>query len=123
LSSKKKLSLLISAFLSISFNIDAPCHIGYCVNKPSFLPLRATAPGELWPPERSASILLYSSFFLPTLSLSFSFADFDFHSVHPSEADYLVSERLSFYGVRYLASRPTPNLEDQGVPLRLATTP
>jgi hypothetical protein len=27
---------------------------------PSFLPLGATAQGELWPPEQSASILLYS---------------------------------------------------------------
>jgi hypothetical protein len=26
----------------------------------SFLPLGATAQGELWPPEQSASILLYS---------------------------------------------------------------
>jgi hypothetical protein len=25
--------------------------------------------------------------------------------------------------VRLLASRPTPNLEDQGIPLRLAPTP
>jgi hypothetical protein len=29
---------------------------------PSFLPLGATAQGELWPPEQSASISLYSSF-------------------------------------------------------------
>jgi hypothetical protein len=29
---------------------------------PSFLPLGATAQGELWPPEQSASILLYYSF-------------------------------------------------------------
>jgi hypothetical protein len=28
---------------------------------PSFLTLGATAQGELWPPEQSASILLYSS--------------------------------------------------------------
>jgi hypothetical protein len=40
----------------------------------------------------------------------------------PSEADYLVPEQFSFYGVR-LASRPTPNLEDQGIPLRLGPTP
>jgi hypothetical protein len=33
---------------------------------------------------------------------------------NPSEADCLVSEQFSFYGVRLLASRPTPNLEDQG---------
>jgi hypothetical protein len=42
-----------------------------------------------------------------------------FHSFHPSEADYLVPEQFSFYGVRFLVSRPTPNLEDQG----LAPTP
>jgi hypothetical protein len=46
-----------------------------------------------------------------------------FHSFHPSEADYLVSEQFSFYGVRVLASRPTPNLEDQGILLRLASRP
>jgi hypothetical protein len=62
-----------------------------------FLPLGAIARGELWPPEQSASIL--------------------------SEADYVVSEQFSFYGVRLVASRPTPNLEDQGIPLRLAPTP
>jgi hypothetical protein len=39
-----------------------------------------------------------------------------FHSFHPSEADY------RYYGVR-LVSRPAPNLEDQGIPLRLAPTP
>jgi hypothetical protein len=42
---------------------------------------------------------------------------------HPSEADYLVPEQYSFYGMRLLASRPIPNLEDQGIPLRLAPTP
>jgi hypothetical protein len=31
-----------------------------------------------------------------------------------SEADYLVPEQFSFFGVRLLASRPTPNLEYQG---------
>jgi hypothetical protein len=41
----------------------------------------------------------------------------------PSEADYVVSEQFSFYSVRLLASRPTPNLEDQGIPLRLAPIP
>jgi hypothetical protein len=46
-----------------------------------------------------------------------------FHSFHQSEADYLVPEQFSFYGVRSLASRPTPNLDDQGIPLRLAPTP
>jgi hypothetical protein len=49
----------------------------------------------------------------------FLLADFP----RPSEADYLVSTQFSFYGVRLLASRPTPNLEDQGIPLRLAPTP
>jgi hypothetical protein len=66
---------------------------------PSFLPLGAAAQGELWPPEQSAFIPLYS------------------------EADCLVSEQFSFYGVRLLASRPTPNLKDLGIPLRLAPTP
>jgi hypothetical protein len=46
-----------------------------------------------------------------------------FHSFYPSEADYLVRERFSFYGMKLLASRPTPNLEDQGIPFRLAPTP
>jgi hypothetical protein len=46
-----------------------------------------------------------------------------FHSFHPSEADYLVPEQFSFYCVRLLASRATPNLEDQGIPLRLTPTP
>jgi hypothetical protein len=32
-----------------------------------------------------------------------------FHSFHPSEADYLVPEEFSFYGMGLLASRPTPN--------------
>jgi hypothetical protein len=44
-------------------------------------------------------------------------------SFHPSKADYLVFEQFSFYGVRLLASRPTPNLEDRGIPLHLAPTP
>jgi hypothetical protein len=35
----------------------------------------------------------------------------------------LVSEQFSFYGVSLLASRPTPNLEDQVILLRLAPTP
>jgi hypothetical protein len=38
------------------------------------------------------------------------------HSFHPSESDYLVPEQFSFYGVRLLVSRPTPNLEVQGIP-------
>jgi hypothetical protein len=41
---------------------------------------------------------------------------------HSSEADYLVPEQFGFYGVRLLVSRPTPNLKDQGIPLRLAPT-
>jgi hypothetical protein len=44
-------------------------------------------------------------------------------SLHPSEADYMVSKQFSFYGVRLLASRPAPNLKDQGIPLLLAPTP
>jgi hypothetical protein len=40
-----------------------------------------------------------------------------------SEADCLVSEQFSFYGVRLLVTRPNPNLEDRGIPLRLAPTP
>jgi hypothetical protein len=46
-----------------------------------------------------------------------------FHSFHPSEADYLIPEQFSFYNVRLLASRPTPNPEDQGISLRLAPIP
>jgi hypothetical protein len=46
---------------------------------PSFLPLSTTAQGELWPPEQSASILLYSSSFLAILSLFTS----GNHHVHP----------------------------------------
>jgi hypothetical protein len=45
-----------------------------------------------------------------------------FSSLHPCEADYLVPEQFSFYGVKLLVSRPTPTLEDQGIPLRLAPT-
>jgi hypothetical protein len=45
------------------------------------------------------------------------------YSFHPSEADYLAPEQFSFYGVRLLVSRPTPILEDQGIPPRLAPTP
>jgi hypothetical protein len=40
-----------------------------------------------------------------------------FLSFFPSEADYLGPEQFNFYGVRLLVSRPTPNLEDQGIPL------
>jgi hypothetical protein len=46
-----------------------------------------------------------------------------FHSLHPPEADFLIPEQYSFYGVRLLVSRPTPNLEDQGIPLCPAPTP
>jgi hypothetical protein len=49
--------------------------------RPSFIPLGATAQGELWPAEQSASILLYS------------------------EADCLVSEQFGFYGVRLITKR------------------
>jgi hypothetical protein len=66
---------------------------------PLRLPLGATTHGELWPPEQSTSILLYS------------------------EADYLVPEQFSFNGVRLVVSRPTPNLEDQDILHRLAPTP
>jgi hypothetical protein len=41
----------------------------------------------------------------------------DFCSVHPPEADCLVSEQFSFYGVRLLASPPNPSLEDKGIPV------
>jgi hypothetical protein len=41
----------------------------------------------------------------------------------PFETDYLVSEQFSFYSVRLLASLPTPNLEDQDIPLCPAPTP
>jgi hypothetical protein len=67
----------------------------------SFLPLGATAQGELWPPEQSASILLYS------------------------EANPLVSELFSFYSVKLLASRlrldPTPWPVRHWVTLPVAT--
>jgi hypothetical protein len=45
------------------------------------------------------------------------------HSFHSFEADYLVPEQFSFYGVRLLVSRTTPNLEDQDILLHLAPTP
>jgi hypothetical protein len=80
----------------------------------NFLPLGATAQGELWPPEQAASILLYSSSTGVFLSCRIYFI---------LEADYLVSQPFNFYGVRLLASRPTLNLEDQGIPLCLAPTP
>jgi hypothetical protein len=80
----------------------------------SFLPLGTTAQGELWPSEQSASISLCSSL---TGSSYLSC-----HTYFILEADYLVSQQFNFYSVRLLASRPTPNLEDQGIPLRLAPT-
>jgi hypothetical protein len=46
-----------------------------------------------------------------------------FHSFHPCKADYVVPEQFSFYGLMLLASRPTSNLEDQGILLRLGPTP
>jgi hypothetical protein len=51
----------------------------------SFLPLGATAQGELWPPEQSASILLYSS-----------------------SADCLVSEQFSFLLCEVVSLTPNP---------------
>jgi hypothetical protein len=48
--------------------------------------------------------------------------DVDFRSIYSSEAEYPVSEQYSFYGMKLLASRPTPSLGDQGT-LRLAPTP
>jgi hypothetical protein len=48
-------------------------HAKWSLKFSSFLPLGATAQGGLWSPEQSASI-------------------------HPSKADYLVSEQFSFYG-------------------------
>jgi hypothetical protein len=67
----------------------------------------------------------FLSSFLSALQLGVSFGLLNnlppFFS--PSEADYLVSEQFSFYGVRLLGSRPTVNMEDQGVPLCLAPTP
>jgi hypothetical protein len=46
-----------------------------------------------------------------------------FSILHQFEAGCLVPEQFSFYGVRLLASRPTPNTEDQDIPLLLAPTP
>jgi hypothetical protein len=34
-----------------------------------------------------------------------------------------ISEQFNFYSVRLSVLRPTPNLEDQGIPLLLAPTP
>jgi hypothetical protein len=51
------------------------------------------------------------------------FADFPFiPSIQGWLSDYLVPEQFSFYGVKLLASRPSPNLEDQGIRLYLAPT-
>jgi hypothetical protein len=41
----------------------------------------------------------------------------------PGLPHFWISEQFSFYGVRLSGSRPTPNLEDQCIPLRLAPTP
>jgi hypothetical protein len=43
------------------------------------------------------------------------------HSIHPRLIIWFLNN-LVFYGVRLLASRPTPNLEDQSIPIRLAPT-
>jgi hypothetical protein len=77
-------------------------------------------PFFIFPPHPFTFILWRSSC---TSSNHSSFADVDFRSIHSSEADYLVSEQFSFYGVRLLVSRPTPNQWDQGIPLRLAPNP
>jgi hypothetical protein len=37
------------------------------------------------------------------------------HSFNLSDADYLAPEQFSFYGVRLLVARPTPNQQDQGI--------
>jgi hypothetical protein len=68
------------------------------------------------------------SFLLPSprrysLGWALAFWTICLHSSISSKADCVVSEQFSFYGVRLLASRPTPNMEDQGIPLRLAPTP
>jgi hypothetical protein len=34
-----------------------------------------------------------------------------------------ISEQFNYHGVSLSASHPTPNLEDQGIPLYLALTP
>jgi hypothetical protein len=81
------------------------------------LPLGAIAQGELWPPEQSSSILLYSSSFLP---INPSLMSISVQSIHPRLIVWFLN---NFYVVRLLASRPIPNLEDQGVALRLALTP
>jgi hypothetical protein len=68
--------------------------------------------------------IIYSVQFLPSfppaLQLRVSFGILNNRS--PSKSDCLVSEQFNFYGVRLLASRPTPKLEDLGTPLRLALT-
>jgi hypothetical protein len=95
---KQFLLIYFSKFIIINKNRIISIIFSQYIFFPSFLPLGATAQVELWPPEQSASIFRYS------------------------EANCLVSEQFSFYGVRLLASRPTPNLEDQGIPLRMAST-
>jgi hypothetical protein len=64
-------------------------------------------------------------FFLSAVQLRVSFGLLNnlllFFSL--AEADCLVFEQFSFYGVRLLVSRSTLNLEDQGILLRLAPTP
>jgi hypothetical protein len=77
------------------------------------------------PPFFSILHLSSSSFHFPftEIIVYILFAIVDFRSIHPFEADYLLSEQFSFCGVRLLASRPNSNLEDQSIPLRLAPTP
>jgi hypothetical protein len=85
---------------------------------PSFLPLGATAQGELWHPEQSASILLCF------LSLSFC-GDHHVHHptisnwvflVHQSEADYLVSEQIVFLRREVVSITPNPQPGGPGYP-------
>jgi hypothetical protein len=65
---------------------------------PSFLRLDATAQGELWPPEQSASVLLSSSSFLPFPSLSF-YGD---HHVHPLISVQAIHSRLIIWFLKSL---------------------
>jgi hypothetical protein len=50
------------------------------------------------------------------------FRSFSIHSIHPRLIIWFLNN-LVLYGVRLLVSRPNLNLEDQGIPLRLAPTP
>jgi hypothetical protein len=111
--------------------IPHPRSTTYSVSFPSALQLRVSF-GLLnnLPP-------FFSSLHLSSPSFHFHFTDMIMYILQPSQprpsslpciyfildADYLVSQQFNIYGVRLLASRPTPNLEDQGIPLHLAPTP